>query len=91
MPTDDTLMEKLDALLADDGFEGRRDSLDYHFHFATPMNQPTMNITFPSNRFGVANDTLDDMVDVDMAATPFNLSQDFTFAPTMPELRKPLF
>lgn len=90
MSTDDTLMQKLDALLDDDDFNGMQKGFIGDFDFTSPANQ-TMNVTFPTH-FQISEDTLEDsMLNVDIAETPLHLSQDMLSATTLSVIREPFF
>uniref|UniRef100_A0A182SPA2 Uncharacterized protein n=1 Tax=Anopheles maculatus TaxID=74869 RepID=A0A182SPA2_9DIPT len=93
MPSDDTLMEKLDALLEEEEFNIQGDAMDHEFNFCTPAHhQATFNVSFPS-QFPVINDAADDLMFTDAAFTdtPLYLSQDLMMAPTIHGFQEALF
>uniref|UniRef100_A0A182RE85 Uncharacterized protein n=1 Tax=Anopheles funestus TaxID=62324 RepID=A0A182RE85_ANOFN len=92
MPSDDTLMEKLDALLEEEEFNIHAENMDHEFDLCTPANQPTMNITFPS-QLRVMNNPADDSIiaNTDFANTPLYLSQDLMMASIIQDFREALF
>uniref|UniRef100_A0A182VPW2 Uncharacterized protein n=1 Tax=Anopheles minimus TaxID=112268 RepID=A0A182VPW2_9DIPT len=90
VPSDDTLMEKLDALLEDEEFNIQGNT-DHEFDFCTPANQPTMNISFPSQLRIINNPTDDSIVaNAEFTNTPLH-SQDLMMAPTIQNFRELLF
>uniref|UniRef100_A0A182YEQ9 Uncharacterized protein n=1 Tax=Anopheles stephensi TaxID=30069 RepID=A0A182YEQ9_ANOST len=95
MPSDDTLMEKLDALLEEEEFNIQGEALDHELNFCTPAHhQATFNVSFP-NQFRVVNSAADDSIitnaDFAEAEPPLYLSQDLMMAPTIHSFEEALF
>lgn len=93
MPSDDTLMEKLDALLEEEEFNIQGDTMEHEFNFCNPAHhQETFNVSFPS-QFRMINNPVDDSIitNAEFTDTPLYLSQDLMMAPTLQEFQEALF
>ncbi|XP_050069814.1 uncharacterized protein LOC126557931 [Anopheles maculipalpis] len=93
MPSDNTLMEKLDALLEEEEFNIQGDTMEQEFNFCTPAHhQATFNVSFP-NQFGLVNNSADDSIitNAEFTDTPLYFSQDMMMAPTLQEFQEALF
>ncbi|XP_052890583.1 uncharacterized protein LOC128298822 [Anopheles moucheti] len=92
MPSDDTLLEKLDALLEEEEFSIHGETTAPEFDFCIPTDHPTINISFPS-QLQVMDHPADDSIVANayFADTPMYLSQDLMMTPTIQDLQAALF
>ncbi|XP_053659997.1 uncharacterized protein LOC128709037 [Anopheles marshallii] len=92
MPSDDTLLEKLDALLEEEEFSIHGGITIPDIDFYTLANQPTIDISFPSQLKAMNHPTDDSIVaNADFPDTPMYLTQDLTIAPTIQNFQEAMF